>query len=546
MRSPRDWSEVAYPSRDGPPLLPHQSIGVYGHVRERGSYGDGLPILLPYQERWIRESAEISVCEKSRRIGLSWGDAAGMVMHAASNTGGDVYYLSYNKEMTEGYARDCTEWAGRMNKAVREVTGETVIDDDGEKTYRFRLTFPSGHHILCLPSRPRSLRSKGRPGDVVIIDEAAFCDDLEALLDAGVAVTQWGGRLRVISTHNGDESPFNELVNDVRAGRHPYALHRITLDDAIADGLARRTCTVKGDEWGPGYAAAWRAQQFAKYREPDAADQELLCIPRRSSGAWLSRALIESRMVDAPIPRYDGSPAFNALPEPARRSEIDDWLREVLAPLTDQLALHRRHVLGVDFARSGDLTVLFPIEIGHTLKRRCPFLIELWNVPYKQQEQICAALCDRLPRFAYGAFDARGNGGYLAEAMTDRYGSMTIESVQLTEAWYREQMPPYKAAFEDDQIELPRSDDVVDDHRAVKMVRGVPRLPEGKTGGRHNERHGDSAIAGALAYYASRRDGGPVDFVSAGPRESTAALDDYLGEPLPGLGGGHDLFAGYL
>ena len=27
--------------------------------------------------------------------------------------------------------------------------------------------------------------------------------------------------------------------------------------------------------------------------------------------------------------------------------------------------------------------------------------------------------------------------------MTDRYGSMTIESVQLTEAWYREHMPPY-------------------------------------------------------------------------------------------------------
>lgn len=510
----------------------------------RRGYGDGLPILLPYQERWIREEAEVAVCEKSRRIGLSWADAAARVMHAAKDTGGgDVYYLSYNKEMTEGYARDCAEWAARLDKAVREVTGETVIDDDGEKTYRYRLTFPSGHHILCLPSRPRSLRSKGRPRDVVIIDEAAFCDELDALLEAGLAVTQWGGKLRIISTHNGDESPFCELVTDVRAGRVSYALHRIDLDDAIADGLARRVCAVKGDEWDPGYAARWRAAQCAKYREAEAADQELLCIPRRSAGAWLSRALVESRMVDAPVLRYDGSREFNARPEPDRRAEIDDWIGETLAPLLDDLSPHRRHVLGEDFARSGDLTVLFPIEIGDTLKRRSPFLVELWNVPYRQQEQICAALIDGLPRFAGGAFDAKGNGGFLAEAMVDRYGPR-IEAVQLSESWYRENMPPYKAAFEDGLIELPRSDDVVEDHRAVRMVRGVPRLPEGKTGGQRDERHGDSAIAGALAYYASRRDGGPVEFESAGPRATTTALDEWIG-PRRGRGGGN-LFRGYV
>ncbi len=37
-----------------------------------------------------------------------------------------------------------------------------------------------------------------------------------------------------------------------------------------------------------------------------------------------------------------------------------------------------------------------------------------------------------------------------------------------TEQWYRENMPPYKAAFEDDLIRLPRSDDVLQDHRALR------------------------------------------------------------------------------
>ena len=93
-----------------------------------------------------------------------------------------------------------------------------------------------------------------------------------------------------------------------------------------------------------------------------------------------------------------------------------------------------------------------------------------------------------------GAFDATGNGHFLAEAMVDEYGSF-IEPVMLTESWYREHMPRYKAAFEDDQIAIPKSDDVVEDNRAIQLFRGVPRLPQGKTG---DGRHGGSAIELAL------------------------------------------------
>ena len=43
----------------------------------------------------------------------------------------------------------------------------------------------------------------------------------------------WGGQVIIISTHDGAENPFNELIQDVRAGNLPYSLHRITLDDAL-------------------------------------------------------------------------------------------------------------------------------------------------------------------------------------------------------------------------------------------------------------------------------------------------------------------------
>ena len=498
-------------------------------------YDDGLGILLAYQDAWNSESAEIAVIEKARRIGLSWGDGADRVIHAAEGVG-NVYYMSYNRDMTETYITDCAGWAEWFGKAVGAVAEDEVLLE-GETVRRFRIDFDSGNSIIALVSHPRVLRSKGRPGDIVIIDEAAFCDDLDELLKAAIAVTQWGGKVRIISTHNGDESPFNELVNDIRAGRLPYALHRVTLDDAIECGLARRICSVKGDTWTREYAARWREEQIAKYRDHDAMLEELFCVPRRGAGAYFTRVLVESRMEDRPVFRFDGTAEFNAWPERIRRLEMEMWLKENLLPLLARLERERRHVIGGDFARSGDLSVYAPLEIGETLKRTCPFLLEMRNVPHLQQVQAVKYVCDRLPRFSGGAFDATGNGSFLAEAMVDEYGSI-VEPVMLTEAWYRENMPKYKAAYEDDRIAIPKSDDVLEDHRAIQLVRGVPRLPQGKTG---EGRHGDSAIGLALAWYASEQDGGPFEFELAGERDTIGGMDAYVGGGI-----GRGVFGGYF
>ena len=484
---------------------------------ENGQYGDGLPELLKYQSAWNEEAAGAAVCEKGRRIGLSWGDAAERVIHAAAGDG-NVYYISYDKDMTEGYISDCAWWARRYNYACSEVLEEIEIVDERE-IKKFRIDFESGKSIIALSSLPRGLRSKGRPGDILVVDEAAFCDDLEELIKAAVAFMNWGGKVRIISTHNGDDSEFNELVNDVRAGkREGFVLHRITIDDAIACGLARRICSVKGDSWHEGYAADWRRSILSSYRNSEDADEELFCVPRQGGGVWLSRVLIESRMVDAPVVRFHGTKEFNAWPEPARAAEMQDWLDAELGPILRKLDPGRRHVIGGDFARSGDMSSYAPLEIGQTLKRSSPFLLEMKNTPHQQQVQAVTYICDRLPKFGGGAFDARGNGSYLAEAMVDAYGSR-IEPIMSTEAWYREHMPPFKAALEDDKIAVPRHEDVLDDLRAFRLVRGVPRLPEGKTGAK-GERHGDSGMALALAWYASEHCGGDIGGLAGPPLRS--------------------------
>lgn len=66
-------------------------------------------------------------------------------------------------------------------------------------------------------------------------------------------------------------------------------------------------------------------------------------------------------------------------------------------------------------------------------------------------------------------------------------------------------MPPLKLAFEDDNsIALVKDENHLSDLRLVKIIRGIPTVPPVRTGETGKKRHGDFAIALALAYFASR------------------------------------------
>ena len=488
-------------------------------------------VLMGYQQRWVADKSPLKVIEKSRRTGLTWGEAADDVLTAASNRsagGQNVYYIAYNQDMTIEYIQACAMWARAFNHAASEIEEGFWEDDDADKNIKtFTIRFPaSGFRIVALTSRPSNLR--GRQGTIVI-DEAAFHDQLDELLKAALAMLIWGGRVRVISTHNGVENPFNELVEDIRAGKRKGTVHRITFKEAVTDGLYHRVCLRLGKEWTAAEEAAWMADVYAFYG--DGAEEELDCVPANSGGAWLSRALIESRMsADTPVLRWECKAGFELLPDHIRAAECRDWLEAHLAPLLATLPAEAISFNGEDFGRSGDLTVHVPLIQTQNLVRRVPFLVELRNVPFRQQEQIAFYLMDRLPRFTGGAFDARGNGQFLAEVAMQRYGASRIQQVMLSEGWYREHMPPVKAALEDGTLDgLPRDADVLADLRAVQVVKGVPRIPETRTTGEDKgKRHGDAAVAVALAYFASREiNKGPVTVKSRRRRTGARITQGY-------------------
>ncbi len=475
--------------------------------------------LLPYQAEWTADKSRVKIWEKSRRIGASYGEAFDSVMQAAlakEEGGQSTYYLSYNKEMTQQFIKDCALWAVKAHRAAKAVE-EIVLRDADKDVTVYRIRFESGFDIWGLPSEARSLRSKqGR----VIIDEAAFVENLRELLKAALALLMWGGSVRIISTHNGEDNAFNELIQDVRAGKKDYSLHRTTLDDALGDGLYRRICEVSKQAWSPKAETAWRDNLVADYG--DGADEELFCVPASGSGIFLPRNMIEAVM-DAAIPVVRWEPPASDFVDwglDRAHSWTWDWCDEHLSTHIQRMDAGLRTVIGEDFGRSGDLTVVHPLQETRTLDLTTPFLLELRNCPFRTQKQILWYVLDRVPNFSGAAMDARGNGQALAEETRQQYGADRVAEVMLSESFYREHMPRMKAQFEDRSWNLPRDNQVMDDYRALKIVRGVPRVPDVRTQGESGKRHGDAAVAGLLAVYAAKimEGGGRAEYKSISKR----------------------------
>jgi len=476
-------------------------------------------VFLPYQQRWAADMSPVKVYEKSRRIGISWAEAGEDSLLAASENGMDVFYIGYNKDMALEFIEDCADWSKFYNQAAGEIE-EFIWEDEKEEKkgiQAFRIRYPSGWKIVALSSRPANLR--GKQGKIVI-DEAGFHDDLPGLLKAAMAMLMWGGRVVIISTHNGDDHPYNELIQEVRAGKKPYSVHRTTLNDALEEGLYERICLRLGKEWTEDDQEKWREALVDFYG--DDADEELFCIPSRGGGTYLTRNMIEACMSDE-IPVLRWSPPakdFTDWQDTKRYREVEQWCMEELKPLLDGLP-DLKSWFGEDFARLVDLTAIWPIQELPGLTYATPFVLELRDCPFQQQEQVLFFVVDRLPRFSGGALDKGGNGAFLAERARQKYGADRIEEVSFSSGWYIENMPPMKACFENKTITIPRDSDILDDFRAIKKIKGVPRVPvdERTASKRGGKRHGDTAIAKCLAIFAARTlTGGPIEYQSVSKR----------------------------
>lgn len=362
------------------PILPRDRAALPVELDLGTSLPEGLDpladgILMLHQKEWLEDRSDLKVAEKGRRTGITFAEALDDTLIAAAkrSAGGDnVFYIGDTKEKGR-------EFIGYVASFAKAVVGELLAieeflfrderpDGTSKDITAYRVTFKSGFRVQALSSNPANIR--GLQG-IVVIDEAAFHRDVREVIDAVNALLIWGGKVRVISTHNGHLNPFNELIREALAGKTPLKVHHIPFSKAVENGLYRRVCLLKGRTWTQEDQDAWEANIRAAYGARTAAmRQELDAIPAEMEGAALTRVQIEAVMEqDRPFLRWTAPDSLKNADEAARKAVAADWCRRNLDPVLAKLDPGLLHFMGEDFARSGDASDIVIFEQGVDLDR---------------------------------------------------------------------------------------------------------------------------------------------------------------------------------
>lgn len=119
---------------------------------------DPNALLLGYQKRWVADTSQLKIAEKSRRTGLTWAEAADDVMIASlakSEGGSDVFYIGSNKEMAREFIDACAMWAAQFNRAAGQIQ-EELFNDEDKDILTYVIYFASGFKIKALSSNPKT------------------------------------------------------------------------------------------------------------------------------------------------------------------------------------------------------------------------------------------------------------------------------------------------------------------------------------------------------------------------------------------------------
>ena len=404
----------------------------------RGRSLDG--VLLKYQRLALKLCATtaFAVIEKSRRIGLTWALAALAVVDAARTKaakGKNTFYIGYNLDMAREFIATCAMWAKAFGHAAAEVGEELFEDSEGQSIKAFRIDFGSGFKIVALPSRPRSLR--GMQGQI-ILDEAAFHDNLAEMLKAAMAMLIWGGNVIVVSTHDTVGNPFNQLIDDIRGGRQAGEVMTITFAHAMADGLYERYCLVSGETPTPEGKIVYEADIRAFYG--DGAEEELDCIPSAGSGSLIKpEDLAACEHADAGKPElYAGGLMY----------------------------------VGRDVARRRDGAIIWGFElVGDVL-----WLRDRWEsygaTTFLAQDQAMDALFETR-RVMAAWIDQTGMGEKVVEDAQLRHGTGRITGVLLTGPNRLDLATSLQQRFERGLIRIPPDPKIRADLRAIKKKSGA-------------------------------------------------------------------------
>lgn len=385
---------------------------------------------LPYQLDWVLDDAPYKVAEKSRRVGFTYASSYRMHRKCMNRGKGFIQWCTSRDMLTaQELIKDyISKWCKASNVVAKGMYGEMVELIDTERNIKaYVVEYPNGARLISLSSSPEAFAGKG--GDV-FIDENDLHEDSGRLIDMAQPCTMWGGQLEIVSAYrvNGtSSSPFAQLVK-LAKGANPMdiKLHRVTLPDAVAQGLVEKINAVTGKNTT---RDAFIAKIRASCRTQSAYNSQYLCIVDDAAGKLITIPMI------APC-------------------ELDQYtLAEIIAKNPNAPRYG-----GYDVARKLHASAWHEyIELGVSLylARR-----EKWhNVEFDTQENwIRSRLIDRAqPRIVRMAIDATGLGMHMAEHLTRDFPGR-VDAVNLESSRRTELCVSLRDRYESKRIYIPADD----------------------------------------------------------------------------------------
>jgi len=389
-----------------------------------GSLEHGLEdFFTPYQRKWIADDSPLKLCQKSRRIGMTYASSFRVSIRAMEGKC-DTWVSTRDTGTAKEFILYCDMWV-RCAGAVASLGTTTVDYQDhaGElaEVNAFVVTFSNGSRIYSLSSNPNALAGKGGH---IVLDEFALHQDQSLLWKiAQPTASVWGYQIEVISTQRGKATKFNQFVEGAQGeNRMGWSLHTITIYDAVEQELVDK---INASVVSRGGAAITAEDFIAKQRAScdTEADwlQEYCCQPQDSLGALLSYELIDS----------------------AQRS----W--EYLYARDYSIA---RHAAGWDIARKKDISSVSVVA-------------ELQNLYYiRHLEEVSGKLTNQALRYNTifrqfrcnsGAIDATGIGLSPSETVQEDLGPERVEALHFSQSNKADMASRMLSLFQDQRILIP-------------------------------------------------------------------------------------------
>ena len=422
-----------------------------------------MPILYPYQRRWLDDKSRFKVGMFARQTGKTFTTTLEVAedMVDAEVSGRRVRWVILSRG--ERQAREAMEEGVKLHLRAMNVGFEAFTDDfrlaDNTTVRALEVVTKNGSRVTALPANPDTARGFSAN---VFLDEFAFHQDSRKIWAALFPVISRPGlKLRVVSTPNGKGNKFYELMTSpATAG---WSKHTVDIYQAVAEGLPRNIKELKAgcgddDTWAQEYELQWLDE----------------------ASAWLSYDLINAvQHEQAGIPgAYAGGPCY----------------------------------VGVDIGRRHDLFVIWVLEeVGDVLWTR--ELVTRRGASFAEQDGLLDDVFRRY-RVLRCCMDQTGMGEKPVEDARHRHGSGRVEGVLFTGANKLTLATLGKQAFEDRRIRIPHNEALrADLHKLQKISgpTGAPRfVAESDSSG-----HADRTWALFLATSASAAIAAPVEFRAA-------------------------------